>query len=70
MSMAPSKPHVTTATRKPASTALAAFVPWAEEGIRQTSRPASPREAWYPLIASRPASSPWDPAFGWTDTAS
>ena len=26
--------------------ALAAFVPWADTGMRQTSRAVSPREAW------------------------
>ena len=33
--MAPSEPHLTTMTRSPARTALAALVPWADSGIRQ-----------------------------------
>ena len=44
--MAPSEPHLTTDTRSPAITALAALVPCADSGIRQTSRCSSPREAW------------------------
>jgi hypothetical protein len=44
-SIAPSPPHFTTATRRPASTALAALVPCADSGIKHTSRPASAREA-------------------------
>ena len=36
----------TTATRMPAITALAAFVPCADAGIRQMSRPLSPRARW------------------------
>ena len=51
------------------STALAAFVPCADAGIRQTSRCSSPRSRWYARIASRPASSPCEPAFGCSDTA-
>ena len=50
--------------------ALAALVPWAEAGIRQIRRWSSPRLAWKAWMASRPASSPWDPALGCTDTAS
>jgi hypothetical protein len=38
MSTAPSEPHLTTTTRNPASTALAAFVPCADSGIRHTVR--------------------------------
>ncbi len=45
-SMAPSPAHLTTTTRSPASTALAALVPCADSGIRQMSRPASPRAWW------------------------
>ena len=45
-STAPSAPHLTTLTRNPASTALAAFVPWADSGIRQVSRSGWPREEW------------------------
>ena len=48
----------------PAITALAALVPCAEEGMRQTSRAWSPRERWYARIASKPANSPWLPALG------
>ena len=44
--MVPSEPHLTTATRSPASTALAALVPCADSGIRHTSRSCSPREEW------------------------
>ena len=36
----------TTTTRMPAMTADAAFVPCALEGMRQTSRRASPRDRW------------------------
>ena len=60
----------TTATRMPAMTALAALVPCALEGIRQTSRSVSPREWWYAAIASSPANSPCEPALGCSDTAS
>jgi hypothetical protein len=62
--------HATTTTRIPAITELAAFVPWALLGIRQTSRSGAPVLRWYARIASNPASSPWLPAFGWTDTES
>ena len=41
--MSPSEPHLTTTTRSPASTALAALVPCADSGIRQTSRSGSCR---------------------------
>ena len=37
-------------------------------GIRQTSRSGSPRDWWYARMARSPASSPWLPAFGCTDT--
>ena len=69
-SIAPSEPHLTTTTRSPASTALAAFVPCADSGIRQTVRSGCPCERWYPRIASSPASSPCEPAFGWRLMAS
>ncbi len=65
----PSSSVATTTTRMPAIAALAAFVPCADAGIRQTSRFASPRSRWYARIARSPASSPCDPAFGWSDTA-
>ena len=42
----PSSSQATTTTRMPAMTALAALVPWAEAGMRQTSRSASPRLRW------------------------
>ncbi len=61
---------LTTTTFIPAMTALAAFVPWALEGMRQMRRSASPRERWYAAMASRPASSPCEPALGWRETAS
>ncbi|CAM5241768.1 hypothetical protein SCALM49S_07523 [Streptomyces californicus] len=54
----------------PAITALAALVPCAEEGIRQTVRWSSPLARWYARTASSPANSPWEPALGWMDTAS
>ena len=53
----------------PARTALAGFVPWAETGIRQTLRSPSPRARWKPRIASSPAYSPWEPAFGCSEMA-
>ncbi len=42
----PPASHSTITTRMPASAALAGLVPWAEEGIRQTSRWSSPRLSW------------------------
>ncbi len=42
----PFSSQATTTTRMPAITALAAFVPCADDGIRQTSRCDSPRERW------------------------
>ncbi len=66
----PSLSHATTTTRMPAITALAALVPCADEGMRHTARSPSPRLRWYARIARRPASSPWEPALGWSDTAS
>ncbi len=45
-SMAPSEPHLTTTTRNPASTALAAFVPCADSGIRQTVRSGCSLDRW------------------------
>ena len=41
----PASSQRTATTRKPAITALAGLVPWAETGIRHTSRCASPRAA-------------------------
>jgi hypothetical protein len=41
--MLPWSSHSTTTTFMPAMTALAGLVPWAELGIRQTSRWPSPR---------------------------
>ena len=46
MSTLPSASQATTTTRMPAMAALAALVPWAEDGMRQTSRCASPRARW------------------------
>ena len=45
-SMSPSASHLTTTTRSPAITALAALVPCADSGMRQMSRCSSPRAAW------------------------
>ena len=45
-SMLPRSSVATTTTSMPAITALAAFVPWALDGIRQTVRSSSPRERW------------------------
>ena len=42
----PSSSQATTTTRMPAITADAALVPWAELGMRHTSRAGSPRDAW------------------------
>ena len=42
----PMSSQSTTTTRIPAITALAALVPWADDGIRHTSRPVSPRLRW------------------------
>ncbi|MNI78878.1 hypothetical protein D3C73_1352930 [compost metagenome] len=66
--MVPSAAVATTTTFIPAKTADAALVPWADAGIKQTVRCWSPRDRWYPRMASRPASSPWEPAFGWMET--
>ena len=70
MSMLPAASQPTTTTRIPAMTALAGLVPWAEEGIRQTSRALSPRPSCQPRMARRPAYSPWLPALGCSETAS
>ena len=40
----PASSHATTTTRMPAMTADAALVPWADDGMRHTSRCASPRD--------------------------
>ncbi len=69
-STSPSSPVLTTTTFMPAMTALAALVPCAEDGMRQTVRWASPLARWYARTASSPASSPCEPAFGWSDTLS
>ncbi len=66
----PASSQATTTTRIPAITADAALVPWAEDGMRQTSRSLSPREACHPRMAIRPANSPCEPALGWRLTAS
>jgi hypothetical protein len=42
----PRSSHATTTTLSPAITALAAFVPCALDGIRQTVRLVSPRLRW------------------------
>ena len=68
--MLPSASQATTTTRMPAITALAAFVPCALDGIRHTSRSAAPFARWYARIASSPANSPCEPAFGCRLTAS
>ncbi|WP_259370517.1 hypothetical protein [Streptomyces sp. SCUT-3] len=60
----------TTTTFMPAITALAALVPCAEEGMRQTVRCSWPLARWKARTASRPANSPWDPALGWMLTLS
>ena len=70
MSMLPWASQPTTTTRMPAMTALAGLVPWAEEGIRQTSRAWSSRLSCQARMVSRPAYSPWLPALGWSETAS
>ena len=64
-----SRSQPTTTTSMPAISALAGLVPCAEDGIRHTSRSASPRAAVLARIASRPAYSPWLPALGWSETA-
>ena len=46
MSTLPCGSVATTTTRMPHITALAAFVPCALDGIRQTLRSTSPRERW------------------------
>ena len=46
MSTLPRVSVATTTTRMPAITALAALVPCALAGIRQTVRPSSPRDRW------------------------
>ena len=68
-STSPFSRQATTTTFMPAITADAAFVPCAEDGMRQTVRSSSPRERWYSRMASRPAYSPWLPALGWRLTA-
>ena len=46
MSIEPSSAALTTTTFSPAKAADAAFVPWADDGIRQISRCDSPRPRW------------------------
>ena len=46
MSTFPRSSQATTTTDIPAITALAAFVPWALDGIKQTVRSLSPRLRW------------------------
>ncbi len=70
MSTSPSSAVFTTTTFMPAMTALAALVPCAEDGIRQTVRPCSPFARWYARTARSPANSPCEPALGWMETAS
>src|ERR1700716_2148036 len=67
-STSPSFKVATETTLNPAMTALAGLVPWADCGIRQTSRCASLRDLWYSRIARRPAYSPCEPAFGCNET--
>ena len=50
----PSSSQATTTTRMPAITALAALVPCALDGIRQTSRCGSPRARWYAADRQQP----------------
>jgi hypothetical protein len=64
MSTLPFSSHLVTTTCRPAICALAGLVPWADEGIRQMVRWASPREACQAWMASRPAYSPCEPALG------
>ena len=52
--MLPWASQATATTLKPAITALAGFVPWAETGMRQTSRWASPRLGWYARMVEEP----------------
>ena len=54
----------------PAMAALAAFVPCADEGMRHTVRCVLPFARCQARMARRPASSPCEPALGWSDTAS
>lgn len=70
MSTSPSSAVLTTTTFMPAMTALAALVPCAEDGMRQTVRCSSPLARWYARTARSPANSPCEPAFGWIETAS
>merc|ERR1719353_129926 len=55
---------------RPAMTADAGFVPWADTGMRHTLRWPSPIDCWYARIARRPAYSPEAPELGCTLTAS
>merc|ERR1719310_331186 len=49
---------------RPAMTAEAGFVPWADTGMRHTLRCPSPIDCWYALIANSPAYSPEAPESG------
>merc|ERR1719486_1453933 len=69
-SMLPSSSDLTMTHLRPAITAEAGFVPWADTGMRQTFRWPSPMDCWYARIARRPAYSPEAPLLGWTETAS
>ena len=63
--MPPSGLEGTLTQVKPAMTAVAGFVPWAESGTMILVRLWSPRALWYCLMSSTPVSSPWAPAAGW-----
>jgi len=53
--------------RMPHMAAEAGLVPWAETGMRHTSRWWSPRLSWYALMARSPAYSPDAPELGCRD---
>ena len=67
MSTLPSSSQPIATIRMPAIAADAGLVPWAETGIRQTSRAPSPFDAWYARIERRPAYSPLAPELGCRD---
>ena len=56
--------QATATTFRPAMTALAGLVPWAEVGMRQTLRWPSQRLRCQARMTSRPAYSPCEPALG------
>ena len=66
----PSGPEGMFTTVKPAMTAEAGLVPWAESGTMILVRAVSFRCVWYALMSSRPVNSPWAPAAGWKVMAS